>query len=104
KSSEQALFEVQRQYSSIFFNDMLEPLKHMRETLDKALKLKGKTDSTQKDKLVKEVREQCDKMAKEIQMILDFSVNEIEKKTAEGAVINTTELAAQLQRLREKNK
>lgn len=104
KSSEQALFEVQRQYSSIFFNDMLEPLKQMKETLDKALKLKGKSDTSKRDKLVQDVRDKCDKMAKEIQMLLDFSLNEIEKKTSEGGLINTTELAERLQRLREKNK
>lgn len=101
KSSEQALFEVQRQYSSIFFNDMLGPLKNMRDSLDKALKLKGKSDSSQRDKLVQDVRDKCDKIAKEIQMLLEFSQTEIEKKTSEGTLINTTELAERLKQLRE---
>ena len=104
KSSERALFEVQRQYSSIFFNDMLAPLKDMRESLDKALKMKGKSDATQRDKLVRDVRDRCDKIATEIQMLLDFSQTEIEKKTSEGGLINTTELAERLRRLREKAK
>lgn len=104
KSSERALFEVQRQYSSIFFNDMLAPLKDMSNSLDKALKMKAKSDATQHDKLVRDVRDRCDKIAKEIQMLLDFSQTEIEKKTAEGGLINTTELAERLRRLREKAK
>jgi len=101
KSSEQALFEVQRQYSSIFFNDMLGPLKEMVEALDRALKPKGKSDTTQRDKIVKEARDKCEKMAKEIQVLLDFSSTEIEKKTKEGISINTTELAERLKKLRE---
>ncbi len=102
KSSEQALYEVQRQYSSIFFNDMLEPLKDMRNSLDKALKMKGKTEASQRDKLIREVKDQCDKIAKEIEMLLEFSQREIEKKTSEGRLINTTELAERLKQLREK--
>lgn len=104
KSSEQALFEVQRQYSSIFFNDMLEPLKEMRDSLDKVLKMKGKSDSTQRDKLIRDARSRCDAMVKEIQMILDFSHTEIEKKTSEGGSINTAELAERLKKLRENAK
>jgi DNA-binding response OmpR family regulator len=101
KSSEQALFEVQRQYTSIFFNDMLNPLKEMKESLDKALKLKGKSDSSERDKNIQSARERCEKMAKEVQLLLDFSRTEIEKKTAEGATINSTELAERLRDLRE---
>jgi DNA-binding response OmpR family regulator len=101
KSSEQALFEVQRQYTSIFFNDMLGPLKEMKDSLDKALKLKGKSDTAEREKIIRQARERCDKLAKEIQMLLDFSRNEIEKKSAEGASINSTELAEHLRDLRE---
>ncbi len=104
KSSEQALFEVQRQYSSIFLNDMLGPLKEMRSSLEKVLKLKGKSETAQREKLIEDVHDRCDKMAKEIQLLLDFSHTEIEKKTSEGVSINTTELAERLKQLREKIK
>jgi hypothetical protein len=40
-------------------------------------------------------------MVKEIQMLLNFSRDEIEKKSSEGATINTTELAERLKALRE---
>ncbi len=100
KSSEQALLEVQRQYTSIFFNDMLEPLRGMAKSLDKALKLKGKSDAAEKEKLLEDVRARCEKMASEIQMLLDISRNEIEKKASEGATINTAELADLLKGVR----
>jgi DNA-binding response OmpR family regulator len=104
RSSEQALHEVQQQYTSIFFNDMLTPLKEIKGSLDKVLKLKGKTETKERDKLIGAVREKCDKMASEIQKLLDFSRNEIEKKSSDGATINTAELAEQLRKIRESNK
>lgn len=104
KSSEQALFEVQRQYMSIFFNDMMGPLKEITESLDKALKLKSKSDSPEREKLIKAAHGRCDTMVKEIQMLLNFSRDEIEKKSAEGSTINTAELAERLKKIRESSK
>ena len=104
KSSEQALFEVQRQYTSIFFNDMLGPLKETAASLEKALKLKGKSDATEREKLIQEAHDKCDRMAREIQLLLEFSRNEIEKKTADGASINTAELAERLKSIRESSR
>ncbi|HEY6950966.1 MAG TPA: response regulator [Bacteroidota bacterium] len=101
KSSEQALFEVQRQYTSIFLNDMHGPLKEVHALLEKALKQKGKSEATDREKHIKEARDKCDKMMKEIQMLLDFSRTEIEKKTTDGVTINTTELAERLKKLRD---
>ncbi len=101
KSSEQALFEVQRQYTTIFFNDLLGPLKDISSSLEQALKLKGKSDSAEREKLIQAAQKKCDKMTKEIQLLLDFSRNEIEKKTSEGASIDTAELSERLKTLRE---
>jgi DNA-binding response OmpR family regulator len=101
KSSEQALLEVQRQYMSIFFNDMMGPLNEIVASLEKAVKLKSKSDASQREKLIQAAHSQCEKMVKEIQMLLNFSRDEIEKKSSEGATINTTELAERLKALRE---
>lgn len=101
KSSEQALFEVQRQYTSIFFNDLLGPLKEISASLEKTSKLKGKSEATEREKLIQAARNKCDKMVKEIQLLLDFSRNEIDKKTSEGSPINTAELSERLNGIRE---
>jgi two-component system OmpR family response regulator len=104
KSSEQALIEVQRQYTSIFFNDMLEPLKEMKTSLDKVLKLKGKSESIEREKIIQTLRDKCEKMSKEIQMLTEFSRTEIEKKSNEGTTIDATVLAEKLQKIRDANK
>jgi two-component system, OmpR family, response regulator len=104
KSSEQALLEVQRQYMSIFFNDMMGPLKEIVESLDQALKLKSKSDAPEREKLIKAAHGRCDTMVKEIQMLLNFSRDEIEKKSTEGSTINTAELAERLKKIRESSK
>ncbi len=104
KSSEQALLEVQRQYMSIFFNDMMGPLKEIAESLDQVLKLKGKSDTTKREKLIKEAHSRCDRIVKEIQLLLNFSRDEIEKKSAEGIAINTAELSERLKSIRESSK
>ncbi len=101
KSSEQALLEVQRQYMSIFFNDMMEPLKKIADSLDQALNLKSKSDGAKREKLIKEAHARCDTMVKEIQQLLNFSRDEIEKKTNEGMPINTADLAERLKKIRE---
>ena len=104
KSSEQALIEVQRQYTSIFFNDMLEPLKEIKSSLDKVLKLKGKSESTEREKIIQTLRDKCEKMSKEIQMLTEFSRTEVEKKSSEGTAIDATVLAEKLQKIRDANK
>lgn len=104
KSSEQALYEIQRQYTSIFFDDMQQPLKEIQNDLDKALKMKGKSDATERDTLIKDARTRCEKMSKQIQILLDFSRTEFEGKKAEGTPINTAELAERLQKIRESHK
>jgi YesN/AraC family two-component response regulator len=104
KSSEQALVEVQRQYTSIFSDDLLEPLKEMRGALDKVLKLKGKSDLAERDKIIKTLRDRFDTMATKIQKLADFSRTEMEKKTSDGTTIDATVLAEQLRKIRESGK
>jgi DNA-binding response OmpR family regulator len=85
KSSEQALFDVQRQYTSIFADELLEPLKKVQSALEKAAKLKEKSESAERETLINETREKCSVMEKVVQTLLDFSRKEFEgKKTDES--------------------
>jgi two-component system response regulator HydG len=101
RSSEQALYEVQHQYASIFFEDMRGPLTEIQNDLNKVLKLKGKSEATERDKLIRDARARCETISKKIQMLLDFSRTEFEGKKAEGTPVNVSELAERLQKIRE---
>lgn len=101
RSSEQALYEIQHQYASIFFEDMRGPLNEIQNDLNKVLKLKRKSETTERDKLIRDARARCETISKKIQMLLDFSRTEFEGKKAEGTPINFSELAEQLQKIRE---
>jgi len=101
RSSEQALYDVQHQYASIFFEDIRGPLTEIQNDLNKVLKLKGKSEATERDKLIRDARARCETISKKIQMLLDFSRTEFEGKKAEGTPVNVSELAERLQKIRE---
>jgi len=101
RSSEQALYDVQHQYASIFFEDIRGPLTEIQNDLNKVLKLKGKSEAPERDKLLRDARARCETTSKKIQMLLDFSRTEFEGKKAEGTPVNVSELAERLQKIRE---
>jgi signal transduction histidine kinase len=77
------------------------PLTEIQNDLNKVLKLKRKSETTERDKLIRDARTRCETISKKIQMLLDFSRTEFEGKKAEGTPVNVSELAERLQKIRE---
>jgi DNA-binding response OmpR family regulator len=98
--SEKALLEVQQQYTSVFLNDMLNPLNKMQEVLDRASKLSAEHQAQERNKLIEEARETAGTMASKIKKLLDFSNTEFNQGKLESGQFNPEELAERIRTIR----
>jgi len=97
RSSEKALLEVQRQYTSLFLHDMLDPLRELQVALGHAAKLTLESDASERNKILEGALETAGTMIMKIQKLLVATHGESEKEIGD---LSPEELAARIKTIR----
>ncbi|MFH0991260.1 MAG: response regulator [bacterium] len=102
KSSEQALYEVQRQYEAMLATEVLQPLKDLQDMLDRIASHKTEKEKIQREDLIARAKQANAKTVERLQALIDFSKTEFGKATLESGSFNPKELAQKLKVLQDR--